>query len=100
MQANIPLQNQYTSVQNASQAETSTTNQFVRFSTRVISPKQNTHNPQSSSDTSPNRYITFTIPPSPEEELIQDRTQNITTTRDISVNVLSPTRINTTRNKF
>ena len=59
-----------TSVQNASQAETSTTNQFVRFSTRVISPKRNTHNPQSSSYTSPNRYITFTIPRSPEEELI------------------------------
>ena len=58
----------------------------------MVSPRQNTHNPQSSSDTSPNRYITFTIPPSPEEEIIQDRTQNITTTRDTSVNVLSPTR--------
>ena len=74
-----------TSAQNASQAETSTTNQFVRVTTRVVSPRQNTHNPQSSQDTSPNRYKTFTFPPSPEEEIIQDRTQNITNTRDISV---------------
>ena len=51
-----------TSAQNAPQAETSTTNQFVRISTRIVSPRQNTHNPQSSSDTSPNRYITFAIP--------------------------------------
>ena len=48
-----------TSAQNASQAETSTTNQFVRVSTRIVSPRQNTHNSQSSSDTSPNRYITL-----------------------------------------
>ena len=88
-----------TSAQNASQAETSTTNQFVRVTTRDVSPRQNTHNPQSSPDTSPNRYKTFTFPPSPEEEIIQDRTQNITTTRDISVSVLSPTKINNTRNK-
>ena len=87
-----------TSAQNVPQAETSTTNQFVRISTRIVSPRQNTHNPQWSSDTSPNRYITFTIPPSPE--VIQDRTQNLTTTRDTSVKVLSRTRTfsNNTRN--
>ena len=89
-----------TSAQNVSQAEKSTTHQFVRISTRIVSPRQNTHKPQSISDTSPNRYITFIIPPSPEEERIQDITQNITTTRDTSDNVLSPTRIisNNTRN--
>ena len=81
-----------TSAQNASQTETSATYQFVRISTRIVNPRQNTHNPQSNSDTSPNRYITFTIQPSPDEEVIQDRTQNITNTRDTSVNVLSPTR--------
>ena len=89
-----------TSAQNASQAEASTTNQFVRVTTRVVSPRQNTHNPQSSPDTSQNRYKTFTFPPSPEEEITQDRTQNITNTRDISaVNVLSPTKTNNTGNK-
>ena len=81
-----------TSAQNASQIETSATTQFVRILTRIVSPRQNTHDPQSNSDTSPHRYITFTIPPSPEEEVVQDRTQNITSTRDTSVNVLSPSR--------
>ena len=88
-----------TSAQNASQAEASTTNQFVRISTRVVNLSQNTHNPRSSSDISPNRYKIFSFPPSPEEEIIQDRTQNKTTTRDISVNVLSPTRTKNTKNK-
>ena len=88
-----------TSAQNASHFETSTSNHFVRVSTRVVSPRQNIHNPQSSPDTYPNRYKTFTFPPSPEEEIIQDRTQNVTTTRNISVKVLSPTKPNDTRNK-
>ena len=81
-----------TSAQNTSQPETSATNQFVRISTRIVSPRQNTHNPQSSSDTSPNQYRIFTIPPGPDEEVIQDTTQIITNNRDTSVNVLSPTR--------
>ena len=34
--------------QNASQAETSATNQFVRIPIRIISPRQNTHNSQPS----------------------------------------------------
>ena len=88
-----------TSAQNASQTETSATFQFVRIPTRIVSPRQNTHDPQSYSDTSPHRHIIFTIPPSPEE-VVQNRTQNITSIRDTSVNVLSPTRTisNSTRN--
>ena len=74
-----------TSAQNASQTETSTTTQFVRIPTRIVSPRQNTHDPQSYSDTSPHRNITFTFPPSPEK-VIQHRTQNITSIRDTSVN--------------
>ena len=90
-----------TSAQNISQSETSATNRLVRISIRIVSPRQNTHDPQSSLDTSPNRHRSFTIPPSSDEEVIQDRTQNITKTRDTSVNVLSPTRTipYNTRNK-
>ena len=88
-----------TSAQNASQTETSATTQFVRIPTGTVSQRQNTHDPQSYSDTSPHRNTTFTISPSPEE-IVQDRTQNITSIRDISVNVSSPTRTtsNNTRN--
>ena len=80
-----------TSAQNTSQIETSANTQFVRFPTRIVSKRQNTHDLQSYSESFPHRNITFTCPPSPEET-IQDRTQNITSSRDISVNVLSPTR--------
>ena len=88
-----------TSAQNTSQMETSTNTQFVRIPTRIVSPRQNTRDPQSYSETLPHRNITFIFPPSPEETT-QDRTQNITSSRDISVNVLSPTRtiFNITRN--
>ena len=88
-----------TSAQNTSQIETSANTQFVRIPTRIVSPRQNTHDPQSNSETLPPRNITFTFPPSPEET-IQDRTQNITSSREIFVNVLSPTRTisNNTRN--
>ena len=65
-----------TSAQNASQTGTSATTQFVRIPTRIVSPRHNTHDPQSYSDTSPHRNITFTIPPSPEET-VQNRTQNL-----------------------
>ena len=81
-----------TSAQNTSQPETSATNRFVRISNRIVSPRQNRHDPQSNLETFPNRHRNFAIPPSPDVEVIQDRTQNITNTRDISVNVLSPTR--------
>ena len=53
------------SAQNASQTETSATTQFVRIPTRIVSPGHNTHDPQSYSDTSPHRKITFNLPPSP-----------------------------------
>ena len=88
-----------TLAQNASPTETSATTQFVRIPTRIVSQRQNTYDSQSYSVTSPHRNITFTIPPSPEE-IVQDRTQNITSIRDICVNVLSPTRAisNITRN--
>ena len=88
-----------TSAQNARQTETSTTSQFVRIETRVVSPRQNTHDPQSYLDTSSHRNITFNLPTHPDE-VVQDETQNITSTHDTSVNILSPTRIisNNTRN--
>ena len=88
-----------TSAQNASQTETSTTSQFVRSPTRVVSPRQNTHDPQSYLDTSSHRNITFNLP-THSDEVVQDKTQNITSTRDTCVKVLSPTRTisNNTRN--
>ena len=61
-----------TSAQKTSQIETSANTQFVRIPTRIVSPRQNTHDPQSYSETLPHRNITFIIPPSPEET-IQDR---------------------------
>ena len=62
-------------------------------------PRQNTHDPQSYLDTSSHRNITFILPTHPDEA-VQDETQNITSTRDTSVNVLSPKRTisNNTRN--
>ena len=88
-----------TAAQNASETETSATNQFVGIRTRIVSPRQNTHDPQSYSETSQHRNITFNFPPSPEK-IIQDQIQNITSSRDIFVDVLSPTRTisNNTRN--
>ena len=70
-----------TSAQNALQTETSATTQFVRIPTRIISPRQNTHDPQSFLDTSPQRNITFNFPPHPDE-VIQDETQNTTSIRN------------------
>ena len=88
-----------TSARNASHTETSTTSQVVRIPTRVVSSRQNTHDPQSYLDTSSYRNITFNFP-THSDEVVQDRTQNLTSTRDTSVNVLSPTRTlsNNTRN--
>ena len=94
-----------TSVQNESQTGTSTNTQFVRIPTRIVSPKPNTHDPQSYLDTSPHRNFTFNLPTHPDE-VVQDETQNITSIRDTSVKVLSPTRTisnntqNTTRSIF
>ena len=53
------------SAQNTSQIETSANTQFVRIPTRIVSPRENTHDPQSYSETLPHRNITFTFPPSP-----------------------------------
>ena len=93
-----------TSAQDASQAGTSTNNHLVRVPTRVVSPRPNTY-PQSCSETSPRRNITFNFPSNSDDE-IQDETQNITSFRNTSVDVSSPTRtildttqnINTTQN--
>ena len=98
---NIPPQN----LQNASPTGTSTNNQFVRVSIRVVSPRPNTYDPQSYSDTSPRRNITFKFPSNSDDE-IQEETQKITSFRNTSVDVSSPTRtildntqnINTTQN--
>ena len=94
-----------TSAQDASQTGTSTNNQIVRVPTRVVSPRPNAYNPQSYSDTSPRRIINFNFPSNSDDE-IQDETQNITSLRNTSVEVSSPTRtildttqnINTTQN--
>ena len=88
-----------TSAQNASQTGTSTNTQFVRIPTRIVSPRQDTHDPQSYLDTYPHRNITFNFPPHPDE-VVQDETQNITSISDTSGNVLSPIRTisNNTRN--
>ena len=66
-----------TSAQNKSQIETSTNTQFVIIPNKIVSQRQNTHDPQSDSETLPHRNITFTFPPSPEETT-QDGTQNKT----------------------
>ena len=94
-----------TSAQDASQAGTSTNNYLVRVPTRVVSPRPNTYDPQSYSDTSPRRNITFNFPSISDDEM-QEETQNITSFRNTSVDVSSPTRtildntqnINTTQN--
>ena len=94
-----------TSAPDASQTGTSTNTQFVRVPTRVVSPRPNTYNPQSYSVTSPRRIITFNFPSNSDDE-IQDETQKITSLRNTSVDVSSPTRtildttqnINTTQN--
>ena len=88
-----------TSTQDASQTGTSTNNQFVRVPTKIVSPRPNTYNPQSDTDTSPRRIITFNFPSKSDDE-IQDETQNITSLRTTSVNVSSPTRtiLDTTQN--
>ena len=73
------------SAQNVSQPATSTNTQFVRVPTSFVSPRQDTHDPQSYLDISPRRNITFTF-----REEVQDETQNITSVRNTSV--LSPSR--------
>ena len=80
-----------TSALDISQAGTATNNHLVRVPTRVVSPRQNTYDPQSYSDTSPRRNITFNFSSNSDDE-IQDETQNITSFRNTSVNVSSPRR--------
>ena len=70
-----------TSAHDASQIGTSTNNQFVRVPTKVVSPRPNTYDPQSYSDTSPRRNITFNFPSNSDDE-IQDETQKITSLRN------------------
>ena len=67
--------------------------------TRIVSSRQNTHDPQSYIDTCPHRNITFNLPTHPEE-IVQDETQTKTSNRDTSVYVSSPKRTisNNTRN--
>ena len=94
-----------TSAQDASQAGTSTNNHIVRIPTRVVSPRPNTYDPQSFSDSSPRRNITFNVPSNSDDE-IQEETQIMTSFRNTSADVSSPTRtildntqnINTTQN--
>ena len=88
------------STQNSSQAGTSTSThtQSFRVPTRVVRQRQNTHNPQSHIDTSPNLNITFNLPHT--DETTHDETHNklhedtLTTShaQNTSVNVASPTR--------
>ena len=95
-----------TSAQDATQAGTSTNNHLVRVPTRVVSPRPNTYDLQPYSDTSPRRIITFNFP-SNSDDVTEDETQNVTSFRNTSVDVSSPTRtildttqnINTTQNK-
>ena len=70
---------------------------LLEFQLQILIPDK-THDPQSSSNTSPERYITFEIPPSPTEE-IQNETQNTSSIPNTSVNVLSPTRNNPTNSR-
>ena len=79
-----------TSAQDASQAGTSINNHLVRVPTRVVSPRPNTYDPQSYSDTSPRRNNTFNFPSNSDDE-IHDETQNIISVRYTSVDVSSPT---------
>ena len=94
-----------TSAQNASQTEISRNSQFVRIPTRVASPRQIKHDPQSNLDTSSHRNISFNLP-THSDETVQDETQKIASTHDTSVNVSSPTRTiyshtrNTTRSRY
>ena len=80
-----------TSAQDTSQAGTSTNDHLVRVPNRVVSPRPNTSDPQSYSDTSPRCNITFNFPSNSDDE-IQEETQNITSFRNTSVDVSSPTR--------
>ena len=58
-----------TSAQDASQAGTSTNNHLVRVPTSVVSPRPNTYDPRSYSDTSPRRNITFNFPSNSDDEI-------------------------------
>ena len=87
------------STHNPSQAETSTSvhTQSFRFPIRVVNQGQNIHSPQSHSNTSPNRNITFNLPRTDET---RDETHNTShddilitsNAQNTSVNVASPTR--------
>ena len=86
---NIPPQN--LQLQHKMHHKLGTNNHFVRVPTRVVSPRPNTYSRQSYSGTSPRRIITFNSPTNSDDE-IQDETQKITSFRNTSVDVSSPTR--------
>ena len=88
---NIPPQNLHLRHKMLHKLGASTNNHLVRVPTRVVSPRPNTSDPQSYSDTSPRRNITFNFPSNSDDE-IQGETQNITSFRNTSVDVSSPTR--------
>ena len=54
---------------NVSQAGTSTNTRSFRISTRSVSPRQNTPDPQPNLDILQNRNITFNFPPHPDETI-------------------------------
>ena len=56
-----------------------------------MSPRPDTYDPQPYSDTSPRRNFTFNFPSNSDDE-IQDKIQNVTSFRNTSVDVSSPTR--------
>ena len=87
------------STHNPSQAGTSTSvhTQSFRVPIRVVNQRQNIHSPQSHSDTSPNRNVTFNLPHTDEtrDETHDTSHDDIMTTsnaQNTSVNVASPTK--------
>ena len=91
IQVSIPLQNLQLQHQMHHKLKYQQTHKQVKIPTRVVSPRQNTHDPQSYLDTSSHRNITFNLP-THSDETVQDETQNLISTHDTSVNVSSPTR--------
>ena len=87
------------STHNPSQAGTSTSvhTQSFRVPIRVVNQRQNIQSPQSHSDTSPNRNITFNLPHTDEthdetHDTLHDDILTTSSAQNTSVNVASPTR--------
>ena len=96
----VTTQESTISTQNASQPGTSTSThtQSFRIPTRTVNQRQNTHNPQSYLDTSPNRNITFNLQYTNEtthdktHDTVHEDIQTTSHAQNTSVNVASPTR--------